>query len=663
MHDHDESANHTGTGSEFAAVLASHLTRRQWLRASTGAVASVALGGSVFGLAGCGSSSNSPEQIPLPAGPAPGKLGFTAVAPSFIDTVQTPIGYSWRVIYAWGDPISNGPAFLQDGSNSAADQRLQAGQHHDGMWYFPLPLGSDSSDRGLLVVNHEYAEPATLHVGGGFAENAAGYTQAKFDKEIAAHGVSIVEVEKRAGAFDVVRPSAFARRITADTPMLLRGPAAGDALLRTSADLSGTQVRGTLNNCGMGYTPWGTYLTCEENFAGYFDVPQGFTPPNQPRYARYGISGNGFQGYRWSTHDARFNVQSEPNEAHRHGWVVEIDPYDVAAQPIKRTALGRFAHEGAWVVRYPDNRIAVYSGDDARFEYVYKFVADLAFVPGNREANRNLLDTGTLYVAKFNADGSGQWLPLVHGQGALTAANGFASQAEVLIYARAAADLLGATKMDRPEWITADPQSRELFLTLTNNSSRTAAQVDAANPRSGNVFGHVLRFKEDGDRAAATTFRWSVFALAGDSTNADPAKRGTINGSSYGSPDGLWMDQRRVLWIQTDISESAMRVGDYANIGNNQMCAADPDTGETRRFLTGPIGCEVTGITMTPDGKTMFVNIQHPGDVPRDLFNQGVRLSSANPKAASSWPDGAGAGRPRSATLVITKNDGGVIGT
>jgi secreted PhoX family phosphatase len=338
---------------------------------------------------------------------------------------------------------------------------------------------------------------------------------------------------------------------------------------------------------------------------------------------------------------------------------VEIDPYDPGRRPVKHTALGRIKHEGAPVTLAKDNRAVVYMGDDERFEYIYKFVSKDVFQPHDRAANLRLLEEGTLWVARFAADGSGEWLELTHGKNGLAAA-GFASQADVLINARAAADHVGATKMDRPEWIAIHPKTGEVYCTLTNNTMRGRdgkPAVDAANPRVNNVYGHIVRWREQGGDAAATRFAWDVFALAGDPSQADAAKRGAIKGDAFGSPDGLWFDPRGVLWIQTDVSTSTLNKGDYANLGNNQMLAADPSTGDIRRFLTGPNGCEVTGVITTPDGRTMFVNIQHPGEAPSE------RSDPAKPTAISTWPDGPGAGRPRSATIVIRKRDGGIIGS
>jgi secreted PhoX family phosphatase len=342
----------------------------------------------------------------------------------------------------------------------------------------------------------------------------------------------------------------------------------------------------------------------------------------------------------------------------RFGWVVEIDPFDASSTPVKRTALGRAAHEGATVALTTDGRAVVYSGEDARFEYIYKFVSRDRVKPGGAKANAELLDHGTLYVAKFEADGKGRWIALTHGQGPLTAANGFADQGEVLIKTRQASDLLGATKMDRPEWIEVDKQGW-VYCTLTNNSNRGEGRnpgVDAMNPRANNTMGHIIRWK-DGADFDGTAFEWNHFVLAGDPANTRAEANGNVKGDAFGCPDGLWVDSRGVLWIQTDMSTSAMGKGDLARLGNNVMLAADPRTGEVRRFLTGPAGCEVTGATGTPDGRTMFINIQHPGESPSE------RSEPEQPRRYSNWPDQRADGRPRSATVVIRKNDGGVIGT
>jgi len=487
------------------------------------------------------------------------------------------------------------------------------------------------------------------------ADGMSTWSAEKVRKSQAAHGVSVIEVEKRGGNWAVVRPSNYARRVTASTPIRISGPAAGHAAMRTAADPAGIEVLGTFNNCANGYTPWGTYLTCEENFNGYF-VNAGKIPPEQQRY---GVSARG-AGYRWHEFDARFDAAAHPNEPNRFGWVVEIDPFDPKSVPVKRTALGRVKHEGAAMTLTADDRVVLYMGDDQQFEYIYKFVSRDAYNRKDRAANRDLLDHGTLYVARFNADGAGEWLELTHGKNGLNADRGFASQADVLIKTRQAGDVVGATKMDRPEWTAVNPKDRSVYCTLTNNSQRGAKDqpgVDAANPRANNTFGHIIRWREAGDTAAATTFRWDIFVMAGDPLLTDANKHGNIRGDVFGSPDGLWFDLAGRLWIQTDVSTSVLNRGDYAAVGNNQMLCADIASGRISRFLTGPKGCEITGIAETPDGTTMFINIQHPGETASE------RNDPATPMAVSSWPDGAAGGRPRAATVVIRKDNGGVIGT
>ena len=586
-----------------------------------------------------------------------GSIGFTSVPLTGADKVTVPNGYTARVIHAWGDPISSGTAIRPDVSDTAADQEKQVGMHHDGLHFFPFVetgafgIGRLSSTHGLLVVNHEYTDDGLL-----FIDGRATWTAEKVKKAQAAHGVSVVEVRLESGQWKVVRPSVYARRFTAYTPMSVSGPAAGNALLKTAADPKGDVVLGTANNCAMGFTPWGTYLTCEENFNGYFVNASG-SIPRRPGALRHSAAGF---GYRWHEFDTRFDAAAHPNEVNRFGYVVEIDPWDPQAAAVKRTALGRFKHEGAAVTLAPDGRVVAYMGDDERFEYVYKFVSANAYRPGDRASNMKLLDEGTLYVARFDANGTGAWLPLVAGQGPLTAANGFPDQGTVCVRTRQAADAVGATKMDRPEWIAVHPFNHDVYVTLTNNSQRGdpgRAAPDAANPRAKNTFGHILRFAEASSNPSATTFTWNIFAQAGDPLIGDPNKAGDIVGDTFGSPDGAWFDQRGVLWVQTDISTSTLGTGDYKNIPTNMMLAANPKTGEFRRFLTGPLGCEVTGVVTTPDHRTMFVSIQHPGESPSELSDP------ANPTRISSWPDGANFTRPRAGTIVITKDDGGFIGT
>jgi uncharacterized protein len=539
-------------------------------------------------------------------------LDFTAVPISTADNVIVPPGYRAQVLYRWGDPVGIAglqPDFRMDGGNSAADQALQAGMHHDAIEYFPLPSAS-----ALLAVNHEYTDDGLLH-----ADGMNTWTAEKVRKSQAAHGVSIIEISQEKSQWKIVRPSRYARRVTAYTPMRFSGPAAGSALLGTG------EVLGTLNNCAGGRTPWGTYLTCEENFNGYF--VNAHTIPHEQR--RYGINARGF-GNRWHEFDPRFDAAAHPVEPNKFGWVVEIDPYDPASTPVKRTALGRLKHEGAMVTHAVDGRVVVYMGDDERFEYIYKFVSAKPY----DGKGRDVLDDGTLYAARFNGGGQGEWLALPRTP-------------EALVFTRQAADNAGATKMDRPEWLAVHPVTHDVYVTLTNNDRRGAdaqPSVDPANPRAQNVYGHIVKWREQGGDPAALKFRWELFALADED-------------KGFGSPDGLWFDPRGVLWIQTDVSTSTLNRGPYAKLGNNQMLAADVSSGEIRRFLTGPAGCEITGITMAPDGRTLFINIQHPGESASERSNPNA------PRAVSNWPDFRPDGRPRSATLAIRREDGGLIGT
>jgi len=631
-----ENSNHSSNPSIHDVSAPS---RRVVLRGG----AAAAVGGLLAPLAGLGALAGCATM----AGGS--RLGFKSVPVGTADAISVPEGYTAQVIAPWGDPVGlsgDNPAFKFDAANTAAEQEAQLGMHHDGIHYF----AQDGSNAGLLVMNHEYTDDGLLH-----ADGMKTWTAQKVRKAQAAHGVSVIEVRQQGGRWEVVRPSPWARRFTAGTPMAVSGPAAGHALLRTAADARGTRVLGTINNCASGITPWGTYLTCEENFIFYFKGPD---QPN-PHEQRWGLRKGDPVGYRWHEFDERFDATKHPNEPNRFGWVVEIDPFNPSSAPVKRTALGRAAHEGATVATTRDGRAVVYMGEDARFEYIYKFVSRDTIKPGGAAANATLLDHGTLYVARFDADGRGHWLPLQHGAGPLTAANGFADAGEVMVKTRQASDLLGATKMDRPEWTAVDAKTGWVYCTLTNNSNRGGSNqpaVDAANPRANNTMGHIIRWKDSGD-FDGTTFEWNHFVLAGDPANERAEAKGNVKGDAFGCPDGLWVDGRGVLWIQCDISTSALGKGDYARLGNNCMLAADPASGEIRRFLVGPAGCEITGATSTPDGRTMFINIQHPGEPANE------RSNPDSPRSVSNWPDFNANGRPRSATVVIRKADGGVIGT
>ncbi len=596
----------------------------------------------LYPLAGCAT-----RAAPGSVAPAAG-IGFASIPPGLGDALVVPPGYVAQVLAPWGDPIGlpgNLPAFRFDGSNSASEQAAQLGMHHDGVEFFPL---EGSSTRGLIALNHEYTDDGLLHPD-GFAR----MTAEKVKKSQNAHGLSVYEVRLQDGRWDVVRPSRYARRVTLDTPFEISGPAAGHPMMRTRDDPTGRIALGTLNNCASSQTPWGTYLSGEENWMNYFGGAKSVTDHDR----RWGMRER--SSYQWDRFDPRFDASATPNEPNRFGWVVELDPTDPTSTPIKRTALGRAAHEGAWVALTRDQRAVVYSGEDARFEYIYKFVSRDRMQPGGAKANRHLLDHGTLYVARFDADGRGRWLPLVHGQGPLTPANGFADQGEVVIKSRQACDLLGGTRMDRPEWLTIDKDSRWVYCTLTNNSSRGQAGqpgVDAANPRANNTMGQIIRWLEDDD-FDGTQFSWNHLVLAGDPANERADARGNIQGDLFACPDGIAFGPNGLLWIRTDANATQMYKGEFRNIGNNQMLACDTRTGEIRRFLTGPTNCEITGVTFTPDGRNMFISVQHPGETPSD------RSDPAQPARFSNWPDFRPGGRPRSANVVIRRVDGGVIGS
>ena len=631
----------------FQQLLQARINRRQTLQ---------------LGLAGLFSTMlplQSLTRTVLADAVSEGLLGFQSIPVSHLkDDIVVPPGYQADVFFRWGDPVSDGPEFKMDASNSPADQALQAGMHHDGMDFYPLPRGSNNSEHGLLVMNHEYLDLQLIHTDGSHQDSPDTYSADKVLKEQQAHGVSVIEVKKIDGHWQIQRPSIYGRRITATTPMHISGPAAASDWMKTTADPEGLVVLGTLNNCAHGKTPWGTYLACEENFNGYFANAQHaeVSHTQRQRWQRYHL---GRSYYGWQQFDTRFDMAKETNEVNRFGWMAEIDPYQPDSMPIKRTALGRFAHENAAFRLSRDQRVVVYSGDDARFEYIYKYVSHETWDGTQGSQHGHLLDNGVLYVAQLHEDGTGQWLPLVWGHGPLTADNGFADQADVLVHARLAADALGATPMDRPEWIASHPKLDSVFVSLTNNVQRGSGDnvsADAANPRNHNLYGHIVRIDEADP--AAMNFGWEVFALAGSKEDG-----GTIDGDIYACPDGMLIDDRGVLWVQTDIADRQLNSGDYAKFGNNQMLAVDVSTGETRRFLAGPVGCEITGAVMAPDMKALWVNIQHPGSVPDVLRAQGVQKSPENPRAASNWPDHHPQGRPRSATVLITKRDGGVIGS
>ncbi len=566
------------------------------------------------------------------------------------------------MLIPWGTPLVPGIEWKPDASNTAAEQAQQVGFNHDGMHYFPLGWGRIGNRRGLLVLNHEYTDASQIYTaaqGSAITPDAAGME--KVAKALAAHGVTVVEVQQqRDGSWTHVVGSRFNRRITGTTPVNFSGPvSASHPMLQSS--ITPAPI-GTLNNCAHGYTPWGTYLACEENWNGYFGTADSNWAAT-PLEARYGVTKTGF-GYNWHLAEARFDLAQNRNEINRFGWVVEIDPFRPDTTPVKRTALGRIKHESATFTE-ARGRAVVYTGDDENGDYLYKYVSARPW-RWDRWFGKSPLDEGTLYVASFDGAGNGAWLPLVHGLGPLTVGNGWVDQADVLIRTRQAADALGATRLHRPEWVTVDERTKDVYVTLTNGSGNSSA---ANSNRDPNPYGHIVRLRETGADNTATTFAWDIYAVAGDPAY-QPAGAGVpADQPLFGSPDGLWADDDGRLWIQTDISNSSQNLASrgYDHIKNNQMLVGDPDTGEIRRFLTGPRGCEITGVITTPDQRTMFVNIQHPGES-TTFWNtpavpNPIPPSTSNPTLVSRWPALPGDTRPRPATIVIRKLDGGKIGT
>ncbi|SSQ05025.1 Tat (twin-arginine translocation) pathway signal sequence domain protein [Acinetobacter baumannii] len=642
------------------------------------------------------------------------------MAKNLNDIVTVPEGYEANVIYALGDSLN--PSFGDwDDNNipSGPSFQFRSGDCHDGMHYFGLNTSTNRFDdtvsaQGLLVMNHEYINQTFLHPKGPTKVDGR-RPEDEVIRETNAHGVSVVHIKKDpvTQKVEVVKNSIFNRRITGSTVMDFAGAAAGSNLLSTRFSPAGRQTRGTHNNCGNGYTPWGTYLTTEENFIGYFarsttdDALR--TPEEIIALKRYGLKAGSSSRYGWETAIGQVEAQdlydrwnadvkaAQATQDYRNGpntfgWMVEIDPFDNRQNPVKRTSLGRFAHEDSACRAVAGQPIAFYMGDDSRGEYIYKFVStavwDTKDINGGYAAGDKYMNSGKLYVAKFNNDGSGQWIELAYGKNGLNESNTtypFKSQAEVVTFARLAADSVGATKMDRPEWATVNPINGEIYVTLTNNSNRGKDYpTDAANPRNytdlyagtkeqkGNVNGHIIRFREADDKTTAETFKWDIYLFGAEASMASNINlSGLTDNNDFSSPDGMWFDPRGVLWIETDD-------GAYTDVTNCMMLAALPgqigDGGAAttsngqqtitgakvtdatlRRFLVGPKQCEITGIAMTPDYKAIFINVQHPGED-----------SASYAKPESNWPatqkdPSNKTARPRSATVVITRKDGGVI--
>ncbi|KAA5605950.1 PhoX family phosphatase [Roseospira marina] len=637
-----------GAGAIVAASLFSGktLSRRGLMK---GAAASAALATSA------GAMATVATATPARAAEGGSSLTFPALPQVYDANSHVADGYEIQTLIRWGDPVVAGAPDFDPANQSAEAQSQQFGYNNDFVAFMPLPRGSKTGDHGLLCVNHEYTNPHLMFPGLADGEIDK-LTRDQVDIEMAAHGHAVIEIKREGNTWSVVKDSPLNRRITAlATEFEITGPAAGSDRLKTSADSTGTKVIGTCNNCAGGKTPWGTILFAEENFHGYFmgDVEKTAEAEN---YKRLGVGGG---SYAWGTFHDRFNVEKEPNEANRFGWMVEYDPYDPNSVPKKRTTLGRFKHEGATTVLDKNGHVVVYAGDDQRFEYVYRFVTAGTYNPDDRAANMDLLDEGTLSVARFNEDGTLDWLPLVHGEGELTAKNGFNSQADVMIDARKAADLMGATPMDRPEDVEPNPVNGIIYAAMTNNTKRKADQVNAPNSRAINRHGHVVEMippgtAADGDGAnadhTADQYTWDIFLLAGDPSKPEDGAQygGDVGPDGWLScPDNVAFDSKGRIWIATD-------GGPKSGIADGVWAAdvSGPGRALTRRFYACPQGAELCGPEFTPDDAAYFAAVQHPADEAGSTFD--------NP--STRWPDFDDAMPPRPSVQVIVKTGGGAIG-
>lgn len=617
----DELMRPTEETTGFDRVVEAGLSRRGFMN---GLVA-FGSGAAVMGL---GTGVNLLNTASAQAQDA-GRFAFTPVTTATDATVHVPEGYTWDLLVKWGDKLFSDAAEFDHATGGDAESSDRVfGENTDGMELFVF------GDKQVIAINHEYVNPKI-----NLPHTEDGKPQAAADvrKLQNLQGVAVMEVAEGENGWSVVVDSPYNRRITHNTPMRISGPAAGHDLLKTEADPTGTQSLGTFNNCGAGKTPWGTYLTCEENFNGYF----GSTDENYERpedFKRYGI--NNESRYNYEKFDDRFDISKNFNEPRRAGYIVEIDPGDPTSTPVKRTALGRFKHENAACAVARDGRVVVYMGDDERGEFLYKFVSDGVYTPG--ASTDNLLDEGTLYVARFNDDGSGEWL-------ALTEETTGMSTAEISIYSRMAASKVGATTMDRPEWVAVNPVAVEAYCALTNNKNRAVkpnaggdpTPVNGPNPRAENHYGQIVRWYPANDDHVDPGFKWDLFVMAGNPLVHEDAYAGSANindGNLFNSPDGMMFDTSGLLWIQTD--GNYKNEGDFAGMGNNQMLVGDPVTGRIERFMTVPYGSEVTGITWSADKRTLFVGIQHP---------------------AAPFPDGEGK-LARSSVIAVKRADNGRIG-
>jgi uncharacterized protein len=637
-------------------VIAARYDRRDLMKGVLG-VAAIAATTSPLALA---AASKASAQVAPSRQSSASRYVFKELEAGSDQTHHVAEGYDADLLIRWGDPVLPGAPAFNPRAQTGAAQKLQFGYNNDYLAYFPMPGAANPSHHGLLVVNHEYTNDELMFPGVSrrdpFTVNFAKATEEVIAVEMAAVGGSVIEVMREAGKWRVVPGSKYARRIDANTLMEIAGPAAGHARMQTKADPSGRRVFGMFNNCAGGNTPWGTWLTCEENIHGYFMGQRDANHPEGRNRARYGVPGN---FYPWGKFHDRFDLAKESNESNRFGYVVEIDPFDPNSTPKKRTALGRFKHEGAAGLVNKDGRYVIYMGDDERYEYVYRFVTAGRFDPANPRAARDLLDTGTLSVARYNAEGTLDWLPLVHGEGPLTAANGFASQADVVIEARRAADLVGATKMDRPEDVEANPVTNKVYVNLTYNERRKAEEVDGANPRAGNRFGHILEMiPPDGDHAAPRA-RWEILVRCGDPSIA--AVGATFSPSTtrdgwFGMPDNLAVDNQGRVWIATD-GNAMSKTGRSDGLWGLETEGAL--RGTSKLFFRVPVGAEMCGPFFTPDDETLFLAIQHPGEADENDPNA-PPTHFENPP--TRWPDFKPDMPPRPSVLVITRRGGGKIG-
>ena len=623
-----------GSGNEpFAAILNRRISRRALLRAVTVGAPLIALSTSPLGSQLLGSAPFTNQ-----AQAALSSVGIASIPNDLEDRINIAEGYAVDVLIRWGDPVTtDAPVFALE-LQTARGAGEQFGFNCDLNAFFPLYPGA--TDRGLLAVNHEYTTGGDMFLD----YDPASPTEDQVLVQVANHGMSIIEVaQNRLGPWQYRRISRFNRRITGTTPMRLTGPAAGHELMQTSTDPTGRHVLGMFNNCAGGKTPWGTVLTCEENFHGYFGFNDEIEDElAKSRNARYGVS-RGDGRYKWERFIDRFDLRKEPNEVHRHGYVVEIDPFDPTSTPRKHTAMGRFKHEAANTALADDGRIVVYSGDDERFDYIYKFITRERFDPYDRAANLSLLESGTLFVARFDDSGSGEWIPLVP-EGPLA---GW-TQAEISIFTRLAADAVGATPMDRPEDVEVNPVNKRVYVALTNNTRRSEAQVDGPNPRGPNTHGHILELTENGGDSGSTRFTWDIFILCGDPAvdehNTYFAGFDRAQLDAISAPDNVAFDGNGNLWITTDGQPRTLGAADAVYV----VPTAGPERGRIRRFMTGVPGGEMAGPEFTPDFRALFVSIQHPGE--------GGGLA----EPTSTFPDGH---FPRPSVVVARKLDGGQIGT